>query len=61
MLTSVLPAPDKRAAPAMEKTASAAKASLAAKTTSLWERMMAASSRSFELLAESKCRFPMDT
>jgi hypothetical protein len=51
MLTSVLPAPKKFA----EKTASAAT------VPSLWERMMAACSRSFELLAESKSRFPMDT
>jgi hypothetical protein len=52
MLTSVLPAPKKYAA---EKTGNTFSA------PSLWERMMAACSRSFELLAESKSRFPMDT
>jgi hypothetical protein len=31
-----------------------------AKTASLWERMMAVASRSFELLADSKARFPLD-
>jgi hypothetical protein len=30
------------------------------KSESLWERMMAAASRSFELLADSKARFPLD-
>jgi hypothetical protein len=29
-------------------------------TASLWERMMAVASRSFELLADSKARFPLD-